>query len=70
MPAVAATMRRYLDQLACALRPGSLGGADLALRSLAAADSLPNWAHAERNRSLNSLLFSRESAVSPVCCLR
>jgi site-specific recombinase XerD len=35
-PAVAATMRRYLDQLACVLRPGSVGGADLALRSLAA----------------------------------
>jgi integrase len=36
VPAVAATMRRYLDQLACVLRPGSVGGADLALRSLAA----------------------------------
>jgi hypothetical protein len=36
LPAVAATMRRYLDQLACVLRPGSVGGADLALRSLAA----------------------------------
>jgi hypothetical protein len=29
-------MRRYLDQLACVLRPGSVNGADLALRSLAA----------------------------------
>ncbi|HEY3036874.1 MAG TPA: hypothetical protein VGJ54_19730, partial [Streptosporangiaceae bacterium] len=29
-------MRRYLDQLACILRPGSVSGADLALRSLAA----------------------------------
>jgi hypothetical protein len=29
-------MRRYLDQLASILRPGSVGGADLALRSLAA----------------------------------
>jgi site-specific recombinase XerD len=36
IPAVASTMRRYLDQLACVLRPGSVGGADLALRSLAA----------------------------------
>ncbi len=35
-PKVVATMRRYLDQLACVLRPGSVGGADLALRSLAA----------------------------------
>lgn len=31
-PKVVATMRRYLDQLACVLRPGSVGGADLALR--------------------------------------
>jgi site-specific recombinase XerD len=36
MPGVVATMRRYLDQLASILRPGSVGGADLALRSLAA----------------------------------
>jgi hypothetical protein len=35
-PAVVATMHRYLDQVACVLRPGSVGGADLALRSLAA----------------------------------
>jgi site-specific recombinase XerD len=35
-PAVVATMRRYLDQLECVLRPGSVSGADLALRSLAA----------------------------------
>jgi site-specific recombinase XerD len=34
-PDVVATMRRYLDQLACVLRPGSVGGADQALRSLA-----------------------------------
>jgi site-specific recombinase XerD len=35
-PTVVVTMRRYLDQLACVLRPGIVGGADLALRSLAA----------------------------------
>jgi hypothetical protein len=29
-------MRRYLEQVACVLRPGSVGGADLALRSFAA----------------------------------
>ena len=34
-PQVVATMRAYLDQIACVLRPGSVGGADLALRSLA-----------------------------------
>jgi hypothetical protein len=28
-------MRAYLDQVACVLRPGSVAGADLALRSLA-----------------------------------
>jgi site-specific recombinase XerD len=31
-----ATMRRYLTQIACTLRPGSVGGADLALRCFAA----------------------------------
>ena len=36
IPDVVTTMRRYLDQLGCILRPGSVGGADLALRSLAA----------------------------------
>lgn len=36
IPEVVAPMRRYLDQLACILRPGSVSGADLALRSLAA----------------------------------
>jgi site-specific recombinase XerD len=36
MPQVVATMRRYLVQVACVLRPGSVGGADLALRSFAA----------------------------------
>jgi site-specific recombinase XerD len=35
-PAVTATMRRYLDQLTCALRPRSVGNADQALRALAA----------------------------------
>ncbi len=43
VPGVAATMRRYLDQLTCLLRPGSVGNADQALRSLAAflADHAP-----------------------------
>jgi len=36
IPDVVATMRRYLDQLNSILRPGSVRGADLALRSLAA----------------------------------
>ena len=34
-PHVVATMRAYLAQVACVLRPGSVGGADLALRSFA-----------------------------------
>jgi hypothetical protein len=33
---IAATMRRYLTQIGCVLRPGSVSGADLALRSFAA----------------------------------
>jgi site-specific recombinase XerC len=36
VPQIAATMRRYLTQIGCVLRPGSVGGADLALRSFAA----------------------------------
>jgi site-specific recombinase XerD len=35
IPDVVAPMRRYLDQLTCILRPGSVTGVDLALRSLA-----------------------------------
>ncbi|MEN3615781.1 hypothetical protein AAH979_40595 [Plantactinospora sp. ZYX-F-223] len=36
IPDVVVTMRRYLDQISCILRPGSVSGADQALRSLAA----------------------------------
>jgi integrase len=36
VPAIAVPMRRYLEQIACVLRPGSVSGADLALRSFAA----------------------------------
>jgi hypothetical protein len=35
VPQIAATMRRYLTQIGCILRPGSVGGADLALRCFA-----------------------------------
>jgi site-specific recombinase XerD len=35
-PQLVETMRRYLVQIACVLRPGSVNGADLALRSFAA----------------------------------
>jgi site-specific recombinase XerD len=35
-PAMVDTMGRYLQQVACVLRPGSVNGADLALRSFAA----------------------------------
>jgi site-specific recombinase XerD len=35
LPEVVATMRRYLQQLDCVLRPGSVGNADQALRSFA-----------------------------------
>jgi site-specific recombinase XerD len=36
VPGATAPMRRYLQQIACVLRPGSVSGADLALRSFAA----------------------------------
>jgi site-specific recombinase XerD len=36
IPGIVAPMRRYLEQVACVLRPGSVSGADLALRSFAA----------------------------------
>ena len=36
VPAIVASMRRYLQQIGCILRPGSVGGADLGLRSFAA----------------------------------
>ena len=35
-PQVVATMRRYLEQIGCVLRPGSVNNTDLALRSFAA----------------------------------
>jgi hypothetical protein len=34
-PVMAATMRRYLQQIACSLRPGSVTGVELGLRSFA-----------------------------------
>jgi site-specific recombinase XerD len=36
IPQITVSMRRYLEQVACVLRPGSVSGADLALRSFAA----------------------------------
>jgi site-specific recombinase XerD len=36
IPDVTGPMRRYLEQIACVLRPGTVSGADLALRSFAA----------------------------------
>jgi site-specific recombinase XerD len=36
LPQITAAMRRYLAQISCVLRPGSVSGADLALRSFAA----------------------------------
>ena len=43
LPGITVPMRRYLEQVACVLRPGSVSGADLALRSFAAflAESAP-----------------------------
>jgi site-specific recombinase XerD len=36
IPQITGPMRRYLEQVACVLRPGSVSGADLSLRSFAA----------------------------------
>ena len=36
LPQITATMRRYLTQIGCILRPGSVSGAGLALRCFAA----------------------------------
>lgn len=36
IPGITIPMRRYLEQVGCVLRPGSVSGADLALRSFAA----------------------------------
>jgi site-specific recombinase XerD len=46
VPQIAATMRRYLIQIGCVLRPGSVGGADLALRAFAGflAETVPEVA--------------------------
>jgi hypothetical protein len=46
IPAVTGPMRRYLIQIGCVLRPGSVSGADLALRSFAAfvAETAPGGA--------------------------
>ena len=35
IPQITGPMRRYLEQVACVLRPGSVSGAGLALRSFA-----------------------------------
>ena len=36
IPQITGPMRRYLEQVACVLRPGSVSDTDLALRSFAA----------------------------------
>ena len=35
LPQITATMRRYLTQIGCVLRPGSVDNADMALRCFA-----------------------------------
>jgi hypothetical protein len=44
VPAIVATMRRYLQQIACILRPGSVVNTDQALRAFAGflVDTAPN----------------------------
>ena len=50
VPQIVATMRRYLTQISCVLRLGSVSGADLALRSFAA--FLPQAVHDTRDQEL------------------
>jgi hypothetical protein len=46
IPQITATMRRYLIQISCVLRPGSVNGAGLALRAFAGflAETVPEVA--------------------------
>ena len=52
VPQIAATMRRYLAQIGCVLRPGSVNGAGLALRAfagfLATPRPCPRWPASRR----------------------
>jgi hypothetical protein len=61
-PSVTVSMRRYLEQIACVLRPGSVSGADLALRSFAAflaeaAGHLADLDHPPARRGLQALAW-------------
>ncbi|GAA2501685.1 hypothetical protein GCM10009858_44860 [Terrabacter carboxydivorans] len=72
-PHVVATMRAYLAQVACVLRPGSVTGADLALRSfttyLAAEHFGPQRVRdVDRPRSRASRPGSQPAPDRRVCC--
>ena len=48
VPDIVATMRRYLEQIRCVLRPGSVVNADIALRSFAGKLAPPLQQHREQ----------------------
>lgn len=66
-PLVVASMRRYLEQIACVLRPGSVGGADLALRSFAAflAEQAPDVASVDQIQRRHVEAFKPWLAARP-----
>ena len=79
VPQITATMRRYLTQIGCILRPGSVSGAGLALRCFAAflteaAPEVSSLAQVTRRHVTRQALVSAASrrqrvGVSPVACL-
>ena len=67
LPKIAVTMRRYLTQISCVLRPGSVSGADLALRSFAAflAETAPGVTITARSPAATSRTTSPGSPAAP-----
>lgn len=73
MPAIATAMKKYLQQVACVLRPGSVRNADNALRVLATylleqQTPLPahtrDRGHAQAHEACRRLLVARASVSS------
>ena len=56
LPQITATMRRYLTQIACTLRPGSVKGSDLGLRCFATF-------LAERHREIDTVAAVRRDHI-------
>jgi hypothetical protein len=67
VPQIAATMRRCLTQIGCVLRPGSVSGADLALRCFAGflAETAPEVTAPRRSPAATSRTTSPGSPAGP-----